>query len=136
MQYRHTPHSVQLVNYHIVFAPRYRRQLLVGKRKKRLSEVLREVARDNGWEVIAMEVMPDHVHLFVSADTKTKPEIVVKRFKGRSSHTLRGEFPELLKMPTLWTRSYFLSTAGNVSSEAIQKYIENQWGKKFERAQE
>lgn len=131
MQYKHTPHSVQLVNYHIVFTPRYRRQLLVGERRKRLTEVLRGVARDNDWRVVALEVMPDHVHLFVSADAKTKPEIVVKRFKGRSSHVLREEFPELLKMPTLWTRSYFLSTAGNVSSETIQRYIEGQWGRRF-----
>lgn len=78
--------------------------------------------------IIALEIMPDHVHLFVSADTKTRPEH--RRFRGRSSHVLREEFPELL-MPTLWTRPYFLSTAGNVSSETIQKYIENQWGKKF-----
>ncbi|MFX8285709.1 transposase, partial [Acinetobacter baumannii] len=46
--------------------------------------------------------------------------------KGRSSRVLREEFPELLKLPSLWTRSYFLSTAGNVSSEIIQKYIERQ----------
>jgi putative transposase len=131
MQYKHTPHSVQLVNYHIVFTPRYRRQLLLGGRKRRLIEVLRAVAKENGWAILALEVMPDHVHLFVSADTKTRPEIVVKRFKGRSSHALRAEFPELLKMPTLWTRSYFLSTAGNVSSETIREYVESQWGKRF-----
>ncbi len=82
MQYGHTPHSVQLFNYHVVFAPRYRRQLLVGERKERLTEVLREVGRDNGWEILALEAMPDHVRLFVSADAKTKPEIVVKRFEG------------------------------------------------------
>lgn len=131
MNYKHTPHSVQLVNYHIVFAPKYRRQLLVGQRKTRLQEILTSVANDNGWRIIALEIMPDHVHLFVSANTKTRLEQVVRRFKGRSSRVLREEFPELLKMPTLWTRSYFLSTAGNVSSETIQKYIENQWGKKF-----
>jgi len=131
LEYQHTRTSVHLINYHIVFCPKYRRQLLVGQRKSRLEEVLRGVARDNKWQLLAIEVMPDHVHLFVSADTRTKPEIVVKRFKGRSSHVLRDEFKELLRMPTLWTRSYFLSTAGNVSSETILKYIENQWGKKF-----
>lgn len=130
-EYRHSPHAVSLVNYHVVFAPKYRRGILVNEIRARLIEVLQSVARDNKWEIIALEVMPDHVHLFISADTRTRPEIVVKRFKGRSSHVLREEFPELLKMPTLWTRSYFLSTAGNVSSETIQRYIENQWGKKF-----
>ena len=73
------------------------------------------------------KIMPYHVHLFVCADTKTQPEIVVKRFKGRSSRYLRKEFPQLLKMPTLWTRSYFLSTSGNISNSTIKKYIEQQW---------
>jgi putative transposase len=127
MEYQHKNTSVSMVNYHIVFCPKYRRHILVDGIKKRLEELIKDVALENGWEVIAKEVMPDHVHLFVSADTRTRPEIVVKRFKGRSSRYLRNEFPELLKMPTLWTRSYFLSTAGNVSASTIKKYIEQQW---------
>ena len=129
MEYRHNRTSVVMVNYHIVFCPKYRRKLLVGAIKTRLQQIFKEVAKDNNWEIIATEVMPDHVHLFVYADPVTKPEIVVKRFKGRSSRYLRKEFPELLKMPTLWTRSYFLSTAGNVSASTITKYIEQQWNK-------
>jgi len=94
-----------------------------------MNEIINEVAEENKWTVISKEIMPDHVHLFVSADMRTRPEIVVKRFKGRSSRYLRKEFPELLKMSTLWTRSYFLSTAGNVSASTISKYIERQWDK-------
>ena len=118
-----------MVTYHIVFCPKYRRKLLVGGIKKRLEEIMFEVALENGWEIISKEVMPDHVHLFISADVRSRPEIVVKRLKGRSSRYLRNEFPELLKMPTLWTRSYFLSTSGNVSAATIKKYIEQQWDK-------
>lgn len=118
-----------MINYHIVFCPKYRRKLLVNGIKKRLSEIFDDVAKDNQWRIIAKEIMPDHVHVFVYADVRTKPEIVVKRFKGRSSRYLRKEFPELLKMPTLWTRSYFISTAGNVSASIIKRYIEQQWGK-------
>jgi putative transposase len=129
MEYKHKNTSVSMVNYHIVFCPKYRRKLLVGKIKVRLEEIIRDVALENSWEIISREVMPDHVHLFVGADTRTRPEIVVKRFKGRSSRYLRNEFPELLKMPTLWTRSYFISTAGNVSAAVIKKYIEQQWDK-------
>ncbi len=129
MNYAHNRTSVTMVNYHLVFCPKYRRQLLKGAIKERLEEIMKGVAIENRWEIIAKEVMPDHVHLFVSADVKSRPEQVVKRFKGRSSRYLRKEFPELLKMPTLWTRSYFLSTAGNVSASTIKKYIEQQWYK-------
>ena len=127
MEYKHNRTSVTMVNYHIVFCPKYRRKLLVRDIKKRLEEIMFDVALENGWEIISKEVMPDHVHLFISADVRSRPEIVVKRFKGRSSRYLRNEFPELLKMPTLWTRSYFLSTAGNVSASTIKKYIKQQW---------
>ncbi len=127
MGYTHNRKSVTMINYHIVFCPKYRRHLLNGDIKKRLEETINEVASENNWKIIAKEVMPDHVHLFVSADVRTMPEKVVKRFKGRSSRYLRKEFPMLLRMPTLWTRSYFLSTAGNVSSATIKRYIETQW---------
>jgi putative transposase len=129
MEYKHNRTSLAMVNYHIVFCPKYRRKLLVGDIKKRLEEIMFDVALENGWDIISKEVMPDHVHLFISADVRSRPEIVVKRFKGRSSRYLRNEFPELLKMPTLWTRSYFLSTAGNVSAATIKRYIEQQWDK-------
>lgn len=129
MKYKHKNTAVVMVNYHIVFCPKYRRKLLVSEVKHRLSDIIEGVAVENHWQVIEKEIMPDHVYLFVCADVRTRPEIVVKRFKGRSSRYLRKEFPELLKMPTLWSRSYFLSTAGNVSTEAIQKYIEQQWDK-------
>lgn len=129
MDYTHNRTSVALINYHVVFCPKYRRKLLVGEVKNRLESLVKEVAVENKWDILAMEVMPDHVHLFVSADTKTKPHMVVKRFKGRTSRFLRAEFRDLRKMPTLWTRSYFLSTAGNVSAATIKKYIEQQWDK-------
>ena len=102
---------------------------MVNGVKKRAEEIFVDVAKDNGWEIISKEVMPDHVHLLVSADSNTRPHIVVKRFKGRTSRILRQEFSELLKMPTLWTHSYFLSTAGNVSARTIKNYIERQWDK-------
>ena len=129
MGYQHKGNQVSMINYHIVFCPKYRRHILVGKIKGRMEEIIGEVAQMNGWGIISKEIMPDYVHLFVSADTLTKPHIVVKRFKGRSSRLLRKEFPELLKMPTLWTRSYFIATAGNVSASVIKKYIEQQWDK-------
>lgn len=126
MEYKHATTKVFLLNYHIVFCPKRRRAVLTGHIKERLENIIHEVASERHWTVLALEVMPDHVHLFISVEPNTSPNSVVKAFKGRSSRYMREEFPDLRKLPSLWTRSYFISTAGNVSSDTIQKYIENQ----------
>ena len=126
MEYRHATTKVFLIHYHIVFCPRRRKAVLTGHIKERLENIFHEVAMERHWTIMALEVMPDHVHLFISVGPNTSPNSVVKAFKGRSSRFMREEFPELLRLPSLWTRSYFISTAGNVSSETIQNYIVNQ----------
>ena len=65
---------------------------------------------------------PDHVHLLVEYDEKTAISEVVKAFKGRSSRMLREEFPELTKLPSLWTKSYFYDTSGKVSTAKVMAY--------------
>ena len=130
MSYRRTRHAVYLCNYHFVWIPKRRKPVLVGAIKRRLEQLIREIAEEYGWEILALEIKPDHVHLFISVQPYWSPHIVLRRIKGRTSRVLRGEFPELLKLPSLWTRSYFVSTAGQVSSETIQRYIEEQGGKK------
>lgn len=115
------------MNYHFVWCPKYRRRALVGKIKTRLEKLIYEKAKEDGCDVLRLEIMPDHVHLFISAHPNISSNKLIGHIKGYSSRMLRKEFPELLKMPTLWTRSYFVSTAGNVSSFVIEKYIENQY---------
>ena len=129
MEYKSHNRAKYLCNYHIVWCPKYRRKLLFGNIKIRLEQIINDVCYAKQSEVIALEVMPDHVHLFVSVNPRVAPFKIVKAVKGRSSNFLRKEFPELLKMPTLWSGSYFLSSAGDVSSATIKKYIENQWVK-------
>ena len=73
-----------------------------------------------------MEIMPDHVHLFINAKPTDSGATIMNRVKGRASHFLRKEFPELLKLPTLWTPSYFVSTAGNICTETVKRYIAQQ----------
>jgi putative transposase len=124
--YRRKETCVSLIHYHLIFCPKRRRRILVGSLRERLEAIIRETAPEVGSEVLALEIMPDHVHLFVSAEPGWAPNQIVARFKGRSSYFLRSEFPELKKMPSLWTRGYFCSTAGNVSSETIAHYIAEQ----------
>lgn len=123
MDYKRIEHQVFLVNYHLIWCPKRRKAVLVGKVAERLKEIFDEVAKELGVEVLALEVQPDHLHLFVSAYPQLSITHLVKSFKGKSSRLLRLEFPELLKLPSLWTHSYFVSTAGNVPPETIQKYI-------------
>ena len=74
-----------------------------------------------------MEVMEDHVHLLIDCNPKFGIAECVKKIKGISSHKLRMEFPHLKsRIPTLWTRSCFISTVGTVSLETVKQYIENQ----------
>lgn len=125
-QYRNSHHTVSLVNYHLVWIPKRRKKVLVGEVEKRLRQIIWEVCQEKDWKIIALDIMPDHIHLFVNVPPQVAPHQVAKAIKGRSSRLLRQEFPHLLKLPSLWTHSYFVSTAGNVSSETVKRYIEEQ----------
>jgi len=124
--YRRKETCVFLLNYHVVFCPKRRRKILVGPIRDRLMRIVWETAPDLECDVLALEVMPDHVHMFLSATPQWAPNQLIGRIKGKSASLLRQEFPELQRMPSVWTRSYLLSTAGNVSSETIARYIAEQ----------
>ena len=125
-EYRHESNAVSLLNYHFVFIPKRRKKVLVGAVAERLQQIICELVVENRWKIIAMEIMPDHVHLFLNVKPTDDPSSIMRKIKGRASHHLRKEFPELLKIPTLWTPSYFVSTAGNICTEPVKKYIEQQ----------
>ena len=113
--------------YHVVWCPKYRRPVLVDGVDERLREICHEVADELSFEIIEMEVMPDHVHMLLEVDPQLGIHKAVKRMKGRSSHDLRQEFPWLRsRIPTLWTNSYFVSTVGDAPLEVVERYIENQ----------
>ena len=100
--------------------------MLNGPVARRLEQIIHEVANEHDWKIIQLAIQPDHVHLFMRTDPSTLPTDIARLIKGRSSHEMRKEFPHLGRMPSLWTRSAFYSTAGNVCSETIQNYIERQ----------
>jgi putative transposase len=112
--------------YHIIWCPKRRRRILRAEIAQRLEHLVNEVADEHTWQVLNLSIQPDHVHLFIRSNPYSLPTDIARLIKGRSSHILREEFPNLQHMPSLWTRSTFYSTAGNVSSEIIQKYIERQ----------
>jgi len=129
MDVKHTKGSVYNLNYHLVWCPKYRRRVLIGRVADRLRELLNEIADQYGFEILAYEVMPDHVHLFVSAPPKYSPANLAKLFKGISSRRLRQELSEpihnhIWKLGILWSPSYYVGTAGNASGEVIRWYID------------
>jgi putative transposase len=82
---------------------------------------------DYGYEVLDMEVLPDHVHMLIDVNPKRGVFTIVNMIKAYTSHELREEFRELKpKLPTLWTQSKFISSAGAVTLEVVKKYIEAQ----------
>ncbi|MGJ5675693.1 MAG: IS200/IS605 family transposase [Nostochopsis sp.] len=125
-KYRHKTTSVTLINYHFVWIPKRRKKVLVGNVAKRLEELLYEKTKELDCEILALEIMEDHVHLFLCCPPTLAPDQIMFRLKGYTSRVLRQEFSHLLKLPSMWTRSYFCSTAGDASSETIKKYIANQ----------
>lgn len=126
-KYKHTKTTVSLINYHIVFCPRYRRKIFnIEGVEQRFKELTAAACREHDIDILAMECHIDHVHMFISAYPQQSIPEILKLIKGATSHKLREEFLKLANMPTLWTRSYFVSTAGEVSSETIQWYVNTQ----------
>ena len=124
---RTSPGAAYDLGYHLVWCPKYRRPVLSGPVKDRLEELIRQRAAEHDWRIIALDVVPDHVHLCVKSHPKDSPSYVANQFKGLTSRVLRQEFPHLKsRLPTLWSRSYFVATAGTVSAETVQRYIETQ----------
>lgn len=128
MNIKKTRYSIYNLNYHLVWIPKYRKHVFVGGMQLRLEEILREACIRSEISVLALETMPDHIHLFVSAPPRYSPSEIVNIVKGYSSRKMRSEYPELRKLvkDELWTRTYFVGSAGTVSAETIQKYIEEQ----------
>ena len=126
MEYIRDEHRIHLIVYHLIWCPKRRKPVLVDKIKDRCDILIREKCDQMAWQVLDLAIQPDHIHLFVRSFPTIPASEIVKECKGVSSYFLRKEFPELKTLPCMWTRSYFASTAGNVSAETIQKYIEAQ----------
>jgi putative transposase len=129
-RYARNAGAVFSLKYHVVWCPKYRRQVLVPPVDARLKQIIDAVASEHGFTVHTLEVMPDHVHLFVESDPTRSVAEIVNRFKGVSSRLLRQEFRHLRsRLPTLWSRSYYAGTVGHVSDATVRRYIESQKGK-------
>lgn len=128
-RWTHSNTSVFNIGYHLIWCPKFRRKALVGDIETRLRELLFEKAAEIDVRIAKLEIMPDHLHLFVKTKPTNAPHYIVQQFKGYTSNFLRSEFPHLLKMPSLWTRSYYCESVGHISEKTVLKYIEEQKNK-------
>jgi putative transposase len=127
-RFRRTPGGVCWLGLHQVWCPKCRRRILAGLVAAGCGELLEQVADEHGWQIVATEVMPDHVHLFVRVGPTDAPAEVARAFKGRTARVPRAEFPHLRnRAKVLWSPSYFAASVGYVSESTVRRYIEHQW---------
>jgi len=127
--WKSTPNAVYEINHHLVWSTKYRKPVLVPPVDAALKDLLTQTAADRGYDVLGLEVMPDHVHIFLSAPPAVSPALITKVLKGASARRLFTMFPHLrrrLWSGHLWNPSYYIGTAGHVSAETIKRYIEEQ----------
>jgi len=123
---RSTINSNYNLNYHLVWIPKYRRSILGPLVKERLEIIFREIAGGKGLEILAAEIMPDHIHLFVSAPPSISPSLLANWFKGISSRIYNKRFALDKNERIRWAHAYYVGSAGTVTIETIRKYIEEQ----------
>jgi putative transposase len=111
----------------MVWCPKYRRKVLVGEIVDELRSWLHQKAQELDVTIEALEIMPDHVHLFNESDPTEAPQRLANQFKGYTSRILRLKFPQLRsRLPSMWSRSYYVGSIGHVSEENVTRYIEIQ----------
>jgi putative transposase len=129
-RWTHSNKATFNIGYHLIWCPKYRRKVLIDDVEKRLRVLLTEIATSIDCSINTMEIMPDHIHIFIKCSPIHSPHFVVQQLKGRTSRILRSEFPKLkTRLPTLWTRSYFAESVGHISEETVKNYIQNQKNK-------
>lgn len=125
--YRTGSHTTYDIKYHFVWITKYRYKILQGKIALRLRELLRQGCDAKGLEIIRGSISKDHVHMLLACPTTMSPSQIAQYLKGRSSHLLQDEFPELKRRywgQHMWARGYFCGTVGAADEETIKRYVE------------
>jgi putative transposase len=128
MEYQRDEHRVHLIVYHLIWCPKRRKAVLGGEIAEACRTLITQKCAEKGWTILELAIQPDHIHLFLRVWPTDAAADVVKECKGLTARHLRAQYAVLRRLPSLWTRSYFASTAGNVSQDIIQRYIAAQKG--------
>jgi putative transposase len=135
MEYRTGSHTKYRIQYHFVWVTKYRYHMLVGELAHRLRELVRRICEGLEVEIVRGVVSKDHVHLLVSAPPDISPAEIMRQVKGKTSLKIFEEFPHVKKRywgRHFWARGYFCVTAGELTKEMIQDYLEHHFERKPE----
>lgn len=128
--YHSRNHCKYLVQYHIIWCPKFRFSVLKNGVDETLKQILTQICDKYGYIIKALEVMPDHIHIFIDCPHTVAPCDVVRTLKSISAIELFRSYPELKRFyarcGALWSPGHFISTIGHISEETIRKYIEEQ----------
>lgn len=129
-QYHSASHSKYLIQYHIIWCPKFRFSVLQKGIDTTLKHILEDICNKYEYKIKALEVMPDHIHIFVDVPQTVAPCDVVRTLKSISAIELLKAYPALkrfyAKCGVLWSRGYFISSVGHISEATVIKYIEEQ----------
>jgi putative transposase len=120
---------VYSLRYHIVFCTKYRHKVISGAFEEWLKDMFQSIAKTNGFKIITMEVMPDHIHFLIDCTPQHFIPNIIKALKGNSARFAFKEFPELKKKlwgGHLWNPSYFVCSISDVTEQVIVNYINSQ----------
>jgi putative transposase len=127
MREQHTKHVTYKIAYHFVWCPTYRKDILTGKVAQFVESELRRLCQENGWEIGALNVQEDHVHVFLSALPSVAPSLIANTLKGITARQVFKQYPEVKKQlwgGSFWSRSYYVATVGDMTEETVKEYIE------------
>lgn len=133
MEYRTGPHTKYKIEYHFVWITQYRYHILTGDIALRLRELVRQICATFEIEILRGVVSKDHIHILISAPPTIRPSEIMRRIKGKSSAKLFEEFPHLKKRywgRHFWARGYFCVTAGELTKQMIEEYLEHHFESK------
>jgi putative transposase len=138
VRFRNTRFTKYWCAYHFAWIPEHRRDVIVGDIAEYTRAVLREILRELECEPLALDVSPDHIHVFALCPPRHSPAYIANYLKGKSARRILQKFPGLKTGATrgkLWSRSYLVATDGDVMADVIGKYVEEQWARENEKGQ-
>ncbi len=128
--YKSKNHSKYSIKYHLIFVCKYRKKLLI-KYGEEIKQIMKDISYKYDFDILEIEVDKDHIHIMIESVPKLSPLMIVRVLKQQSTQVIYGRYQNELKKQfwkenTFWTDGYFCSSIGEVSSETLKRYIENQ----------